>query len=76
MCIRDRVNHIKETERVKQIYNKDVNQIEDLYYSYYHNEYTKEGYIKSGLVLQYDGIDTTGNGHDANTCLLYTSVFY
>lgn len=57
----------KETEQIKQTYQKDTNQIDDIYYSHYGEEYTKEGYVKNGLILHLDGINNTGNGHDSNT---------
>lgn len=49
-----RKNQLKTVLKLKEIYAQEI-------------ELQNKDYVKAGLVLQYDGINNTGNGHSNNT---------
>lgn len=71
-------NYFGETGRIEgqgtKISIKDTSKPEEVYYYYtsdnnYATPVTKEGYAYTNLILQYDAINNTGNGHSSNAKL-------
>ena len=53
-----REGQLKTLLKIKEIYAEKINQ---------ENESQSESYVQQGLVLHYDGINNTGNGHSSTT---------
>lgn len=59
-----RKNQLQTIPKIKEVYEKDLANIEQIYED---REAQEQQYVTEGLILHYDGINNTGNGHSTTT---------
>lgn len=56
-----RKNQLKTIPKIKEVYEKELEHKQEIYEA----RKQKEDYVKQGMILHYDGINNTGNGHSS-----------
>ncbi len=62
-----RKNQLKTLPKIKEAYEKDKENIQEIYEQRKSKETPSVDYIKNGLIAHYDGINNTENGHSNTT---------